>query len=183
MNSWWIKGVIEIVKIGIFLFVYIYISKYAYGIEMPNNNSDSSALILKDVLKRMGIPKAIASDDGGEFKGRFKEILDAEGIDHIIMTTHLSFIDRFTRTITNMLFERIQHTGKDWHRLLPNIINRYNNSIPNSSKLKPVDAIQNKGAVEVKTNLMLRARFKRKYEEMHVVGFRRNFKKNKNTRR
>jgi hypothetical protein len=31
-----------------------------------------------DVLKKMGIPKAIASDDGGEFKGRFEQILDAE---------------------------------------------------------------------------------------------------------
>ena len=33
----------------------------------------------------MVIPKAIASDDGGEFKGRFKEILDAEGIHHIVL--------------------------------------------------------------------------------------------------
>ena len=58
-----------------------------------------SPISLRDVLIEMGVPKAIASDDGGEFKGRFKEILDVEGVDHIIMTTHLSFIDRFTRTI------------------------------------------------------------------------------------
>ena len=61
----------------------------------------------------MGIPKAIASDDGGEFKGRFKEILYAEGIQHIIMTAHVSFIDRFVRTSTSMLFERVQRTKKD----------------------------------------------------------------------
>ena len=36
----------------------------------------------------MGIPKAIASDDGWEYEGRSKQILDAEGIDHIVMTTH-----------------------------------------------------------------------------------------------
>ena len=74
-------------------------SKYAYGIETPNKKSNSSALILRDVLDKMGIPKAIASDDGGELQGRFKEILDAEGSQHTIMTTHLSFIDRFTSTI------------------------------------------------------------------------------------
>ena len=66
---------------------------------MPNKSSNSTALILRDVFNKMGIPKAIASYDGGEFKGRIKEILNAEGILHIIMTTHLSFIDRFTRTI------------------------------------------------------------------------------------
>ena len=60
----------------------------------------------------MGIPKAIASDDGGEFKGRFKHILDVEGIDHNIMTTCLSCIDRFTRIIKGMLFERVQHTKR-----------------------------------------------------------------------
>ena len=79
---------------------------------------------------------------GGCFKGRFKYILDDEGIDHIIMTTNLSFIDRITRTIKNMLFEWVQHTGKEWHRLLPDVINQYNNTIHSSTKFKPVDAIK-----------------------------------------
>ena len=87
-------------------------SKYAYAIDMPNKGSNSNALRLKDVFKKMRIPKAIASDDGGEFKGRCKAILDAEGTQHIIMTTHLSFIDRFTRTIKSMLFERVEHIKK-----------------------------------------------------------------------
>jgi len=87
-------------------------SKFAYGTEMPNKNSNSTAIILRDVFNKMGIPKAIASDDGREFKGRFKEILNPEGIQHIIMTTHLSFIDRFTRTIKKVLFERVQDTKK-----------------------------------------------------------------------
>ena len=113
----------------------------------------------------MGIPKAIASDDGGELKGRFKQILEDEGIDHIIMTTHVSSIDRFTRTIKIMLFERAQHTGKDWHVLLANVIKQHNNNrIHSSTKFRPVDAIQDKNAVDLKTNLILRAIFKRKYK-------------------
>ena len=65
------------------------------------------------------------------------------------MTTHLSFLDRFTRKIKNILFERVQHTQKDWHLLLSNVIKRYNSTLHNSTKLKPVDAIQDKNAVEV----------------------------------
>ena len=116
----------------------------------------------------MGIPKAMASDDGGELKGRFKEILDAEGIQHIIMTTDLSFIDRFTRTIKHMLFERVEHTKTDWHLLFQAVIKQYNNTIHEATRLRPVDAIQDKNAVEVKTNLMLRARLKRKYKEIYI---------------
>ena len=85
-------------------------SKFAYAIEIPNKNTNSTAIVLKDVLNKMGIPKAIASDDGPEWKGEFKKILQSEGIEHIVFSTHLSFIDRFTRTIKNMLFERVEHT-------------------------------------------------------------------------
>ena len=89
-------------------------SKYAYGIEMPNKRSNSTALALSDVFNKTGIPKVSASDEG-----RCKQILDAERIAHIIMTTHLSCIDRFTRTSRNMLFERVEHTKEDWHLLPP----------------------------------------------------------------
>ena len=45
---------------------------------MPSESSNSTASILRDVLNELGIPKAIVSDDGGEFEGRFKQILDGE---------------------------------------------------------------------------------------------------------
>ena len=60
-----------------------------------------------------------------------------------------------------MLFERVQHTKKDWHLLLQAVIKQCNNTINSSTKLRPVDAIHD-NAVDVKTNIMLRARFKRK---------------------
>ena len=80
---------------------------------MRNKNLNPTAVVLRDVVNKMGLPKAIVSSGGGEFKERFKHILDAEGIDHIVMTTHLSFIDRFVRTIKSMLFERVAHVKKD----------------------------------------------------------------------
>ena len=125
---------------------------------MPNKKSNSTATILRDVLSKMGIPKAVASDDGGEIKGRCKNILDAEGIDHIITTTHVSCVDRFTRTIKHLIVERVQHTTE-----------QYNNTIHDSTKLKPVDAIQDRNAVEVKTHLTSRARFKRECKEIHMI--------------
>ena len=54
---------------GKYMYIFICIclfSKYAYGIEMPIKNYSPTAIILRDVLNKMGIPKAIASDDGGK---------------------------------------------------------------------------------------------------------------------
>ena len=70
-----------------------------------------------------------------------------------------------------MLFERAQHTGKDWHLLLPAVIKQYNNTIHSSTKFRPVDAIKDSNAPDVKTNLMSRARLQRKYKEINVVDF------------
>ena len=54
---------------------------------------------------------------------------------------------------------------------------QHNNTIHNSRKLKPVHAINDKSAVEVKTNLMSRARFKRKYKGINIHDQVRIFKK------
>ena len=70
-----------------------------------------------------------------------------------------------------MLFDRSEHTGKGWHRMLTNVINQSTNTTHSSTKLKPVDAIRDKTAVEVKTNLILRARFKRKYKDIDIHDF------------
>ena len=52
---------------------------------MPNKNTNSTAIVLKYVLNKMGSPKAIASDDGPEWKGEFKNILQSEGIARIVL--------------------------------------------------------------------------------------------------
>ena len=43
-----------------------------------------------------------------------------------------------------MLLERAEHIKKDWHLLLQAVIKQYNRTIHDSTKLKPVDAIQEK---------------------------------------
>jgi len=70
---------------------------------------------------------------------------------HIVFTTHLPLTDIFTRTLKRMLFERTQHTGKEWHRLLPNLISQY--TIHSSTKFRPVDAIEDSNAPDVKQRI------------------------------
>ena len=53
-----------------------------------------------------------------------------------------------------MLFERVQHNGKDWHLLLQAVIKQYNNTIHESTKLKPIDVVKDSNAPYIKTNLV-----------------------------
>ena len=87
------------------------------------------------------------------------------------MTTHLSFIDRFTRTILKHGIWKGSTHKKQWHILLRNVIKQYNNTIHDSTKFKPVDAIKESNAPDVKTYSVLRSRFKRKHKEINVGGF------------
>ena len=63
---------VDIAEIGyvkvhtiIYFYILTFFSKLAYGIEIPNTISNSTALISRDVFNKMGIPKAIAPYDGG----------------------------------------------------------------------------------------------------------------------
>ena len=82
-----------------------------------------------------------------------------------------------------MLFERVQHTKKKWHLLLPNVIKQYNSTIHDSTKFKPVDTIKDSNAPYVKTDLVLRSRFKRKYKEINVGDFCMVFNKKQTIRK
>jgi len=48
--------------------------------------------------------------------------------------------------------ERVEHIKKDWHLLLQAVIKQYNNTIHDSTKFKPVDAITDSNAPDVKTH-------------------------------
>ena len=55
-----------------------------------------------------------------------------------------------------MLFERVEQTKKDWPLLLPAVVKQYNNTIHDSTKVKPIDAIKDSNAPYVKTNLVFK---------------------------
>jgi len=67
--------------------------------------------------------------------------------------------------------------------LLPAVIQQSNNTIHDSTKFKPIDAIKDSDTPEAKTNLVLRSRFKRKYKEINVGDFSRILKRKENIAR
>ena len=104
--------------------------------------------------------------------------------------SNILFLQRIYHVLTALLeqsktcdLKEWQYTGKDWHSLLQAVIKPYNNAIHESTKFKPIDAIRDSTAPYIKTNLVLRSRFKRNYKEINVGDFCRIFEKRKGTTR
>ena len=85
---------------------------------------------MKKILKRMGSPEYILSDEGSEFiSTQFKKLLKDNDIEQILHISHAPFAERLNRTIKEKLAMYLQATNtKTIVNALPKILNNYNNS-------------------------------------------------------
>ena len=143
-------------------------SKLANVVPMENKDGKSVLPALKDSFKIMGSPISIYSDDDGAFKTVVKEYFDAEGITHIITLTHANVVERFIRTIKNVIHDRVRFNIAGWTSMLKPALNKYNNSVHSSTKMKPKDAHDDKNHMDVRVNLTNREKNNRKYPEIKV---------------
>ena len=79
---------------------------------MRNKAGVSVLKALKETFKKMGYCMSIYSDDDGTFKSVVKEFFDAEGINHIITLAHANVVERFIRTLKNMVHDRVSELMK-----------------------------------------------------------------------
>ena len=108
------------------------------------------------ILKRMGNPESIMSDDGSEFNSSvFRGLMDERKIELIFTHTHAVFIERFHRTIKDMLFKYLQSTGsKTITNVLPKLLANYNNSHHTTIKMTPNEAAKESKADDVQANII-----------------------------
>jgi len=141
-------------------------SKLANAVPMKNKDGATVLPALKESFKRMGFPMSIYSDDDGAFKSVVKEFFDAEGINHIITLTHANVVERFIRTLKNMVYDRVRFNKAGWTSMLPLVLKKYNSSKHSSTKLPPNEAHDDKNHMDVRVNLTRREKNARKYVEI-----------------
>ena len=141
-------------------------SKLANAVPMKNKDGATVLPALKESFKRMGFPMSIYSDDDGAFKSVVKEFFDAEGINHIITLTHANVVERFIRTLKNMVYDRVRFNKAGWTSMLPLVLKKYNSSKHSSTKLPPNEAHDDKNHMDVRVNLTRREKNVRKYVEI-----------------
>ena len=99
-------------------------------------------MLVEKVISRHGVPTELLSYCGQAFL--LKLMVDVHqllGIEKANTTAYHpqtdGLIERFHRTLTNMLTKRVQCTGKDWDNHLPYVLFSYRTSIQTSMQESP----------------------------------------------
>ena len=115
-------------------------SKKLTAVPMANKEASTAAGAWDKVVKDLGIPLNVYSDDGSEFKKEFKQKLDYFDVGKIVSRGHATMAERAIRTLKEALVRRLTAgVGRrnQWHLLLPNIIAQYNEKPHATTGLAP----------------------------------------------
>ena len=140
-------------------------SKYAWVFPLKDKRGISIANAFQKIVSKGRKPNKIWVDQGGEFTNNlFKSFLK---IDNIKMYSTYNagksvVAERFIRTLKNKTFNHMTAISKNVYLdVLGDIVNKYNNAVHRSIKMKPVDvtsdsyAEYNEGSNEKNLNLKL----------------------------
>lgn len=127
-------------------------SKYAFVFPMKANSSSETArnikLLLSDYPRNPNTHKpdleTIHTDNGSEFQGEFKTLLESRGIRIVHSRSHnpngQAHVERFNRTLKTMIYQYLtKFNTKVYIPVLDSIVSNYNNSFHSTIKAKPVD--------------------------------------------
>jgi hypothetical protein len=94
---------------------------------------------LKKILKNLGIPKTIYSDQGSEFKNAsFQKLLNKHNIQIIFALEHAPFVGSFNKTMKNrmMKYMKLKNTS-NWSKIMSPALDAYNYSPHSTTKIAP----------------------------------------------
>ena len=121
-----------------------YFTRWVEAFGMP----DQEASIVADVLvqgfiSRFGVPSQIHSDQGAQFESNlFKSLCELLGIEKTRTTPYHpqsdSLVERFNRTLEDMLSKVVDENHKNWDDCLPIVMMAYRSSIHESTGESPV---------------------------------------------
>jgi transposase InsO family protein len=105
-------------------------TKKAAIVLLQKKDQPSILEAVKTAFERMGIPETVYADEGSEFiSAGFKNYLNENGVTLIITYSHAPFIERFNRTIKEMMDKYLQSKEtKDIASVLDKLVDNYNDS-------------------------------------------------------
>ena len=138
----------------------------------------------KCIEKMGGTPQTIYTDkEPAVMSNLIKIFCNHHKIRLLITETHAGIAERQIRTIKSMMVKRLEHTGKtDWRDpvFLDGLCRTYNTRMRHRiTGMTPEDATIPDNQLQVKLNLELHAKNKRKYPELHVDDKVRKYEKKK----
>ena len=120
-----------------------YFSKWMEGYAIPNQETTTVARVLvEEFVARFGILRQIHSDQGRNFESKvFQEMFKSLGMDKT-RTTPLHpqsdrMVERFNRTIEEMLSKFVAENQRDWDSHLPILMMAYRSAVHETTSFTP----------------------------------------------
>ena len=119
------------------------ISKYAWVVPLKDERAISIVNAFQKIISKGRKPNKIWVDQGGEFYNNlFKRFLKINNIEMYSTYNEGKSVvaERFIRTLKNKIFKHMTAVSKNvYFDVLDDIINKYNNTVHRTIKMKPID--------------------------------------------
>ena len=159
-------------------------TKQVEVVPMMLKDKDNILAAFYELFKKLGgNPKMVYSDNDTAIDAPIvQKWFEDQGIKHITTRTHAAQAERQIRTFKDML-EKITENNpeeKPWTDFIYPILLTYNHKMKSSiTKFTPHEAKQTDNHMDVKINLELHAKKKRKYPDINVGDYVRVYQKKK----
>ena len=118
-------------------------SKYAWVIHLKDKKGTSIVNTFQKIIAERRKPNKIWVDQGSElYNQSFKDFLKINNIEMYSTFNEGKYVvaERFIRTLKNKIFKYMTAISKNvYFDVLDNIVNKYNNTIHRTIKMKPID--------------------------------------------
>ena len=120
-----------------------YLAKWPEVFPTPEQTTLTIAkLLVEQVISRHGVPVELLSDRGSAFLSHLmKEVCQLLGIHRVNTTAYHpqtdGLVERFNRTLIDMLAKRVERNGNDWDTQLPYVLFAYRASLQESTGESP----------------------------------------------
>ena len=120
-------------------------SKYAWVIPVKDKKGTSIVNAFQKIITKGRKPNKIWVDQGSEFYNQsFKDFLKINNIEMYSTYNEGKSVvaERFIRTLKNKIFKHVTAISKNvYFDVLDDIVNKYNNTVHRTTKMKPIDVI------------------------------------------
>ena len=119
-----------------------YLTKWPEVFPVPNQTAETIARALVEVISRHGVPAKLLSDRGANFLSDIlQEVYKLLGIKKVNTSAYHpqsdGLVERFNRTLTDMLAKTVDQSGRDWDKRIPYVLYAYRTSVQESTKESP----------------------------------------------
>ena len=96
-------------------------SKLANVVPMKEKSGPITLSAMKESFNKMGFPMSVYSDNDRAFQAGVKDFFEKEGITHVVTLTHANVVERFIRTMKNMIHDRVRFNRGSWTVMLSKV--------------------------------------------------------------